>query len=179
MDFSTAWVVPAVSASRLFDLWLGRRNRLRLLSRGGVEARPGTFRTMVALHALFLASLAWESHPWRVPLDARTVFCLAALAAVIALRYWTIATLGENWTTRVVVVPGMRLVRRGPYRFLRHPNYLVIVLEFLLFPLLVRAPATLILFSIANLAVLRQRIGIEEKALRDTTDFAGENRGGR
>jgi methyltransferase len=70
-----------------------------------------------------------------------------------------------------VVVPGTHLVRIGPYRLLRHPNYLVIVLEFLLLPLLMRAPVTLVLFSLANLAVLRQRIRIEEMALRDATDW--------
>ncbi len=167
MDISAAWVVPAVSVQRLLELGWSRRNRLRLLARGGREVRPDTYRTMVALHALFLLSLAWESYPWRIPLDARTVFCLGAFAAVTALRYWAIASLGEYWNTRVVVVAGARLVRSGPYRHLRHPNYLVIVLEFLLLPLLMRAPATLILFSMANLAVLRQRIRIEEEALRD------------
>ncbi len=171
MDFSAAWVVPAVCAQRLLELRLSHRNRRRLLARGGTESRPDTYRAMVALHALFLAALAWESHPWRIPLDGRTAACLAAFAAVTALRYWTIASLGEYWTTRVIVVPGARAVRRGPYRFLRHPNYLVIVLEFLILPLLMRAPATLVLFSLANLAVLRQRIRIEEEALRSGTDY--------
>src|SRR5512139_2131617 len=172
MDVTMAWLVPAVSAQRLAELCLSRRNRHRLLARGGREARPETYRTMVALHTLFLLSLAWESHPWRVPLDARTWVCLAAFFAVTALRYWSIASLGEYWNTRVIVVPGARVVRSGPYRFLRHPNYLVIVLEFLILPLLMRAPATLVLFSLANLAVLRQRIRIEEEALRGMTDYA-------
>jgi len=172
MDISVAWVVPVVSAQRLAELWVSGRNRRRLLARGGREIRPDTHRTMVALHVLFLASLAWESHPWRVHLDARTWACLAALVPVTALRYWAIASLGEYWSTRVVVVPGARVVRRGPYRVLRHPNYLVIVLEFLILPLLMRAPLTLILFSLANLALLRQRIRIEEKALREATDYA-------
>ena len=119
-----------------------------------------------------MLSLSWESYPWRLPADIRTWACLAALAVATALRYWAIASLGEYWNTRVVVVPGARLVRTGPYRFLRHPNYLVIVLEFLLLPLLMRAPVTLILFSLANLAVLRQRIRIEEEALREATDCA-------
>lgn len=181
MDDWSAWVVPAVAGQRLLELALSRRNRRRLLARGGTEVRPETHRTMVAIHALFLLSLAWESHPWRVPFDARTLWCLAGLAPVTALRYWAIATLGEYWCTRVIVVPGARVVRRGPYRFLRHPNYVVIVLEFLLLPLLMRAPATLVLFSLANLAVLRQRIRIEEEALRERTDYEerfGERRKG-
>lgn len=172
MMISLAWVAPVVAAQRLSELWLCRRNRRRLLTRGGREVRPDTYKTMVGLHVLFLASLALESFPWRVPADIRTWSCLAALTAVTALRYWAIASLGEYWNTRVVVVPGTRLVRVGPYRFLRHPNYLVIVLEFLLLPLLMRAPVTLVLFSLANLAVLRQRIRIEEKALREATDRA-------
>jgi methyltransferase len=181
MDISAAWVVPAVSVQRLLELALSRRNRLRMLSRGGKEARPETYRTMVALHALFLLSLAWESYPWRIPLDARTLGCLGGLAAVTALRYWAIASLGEYWNTHVIVVPGMQVVRKGPYRYFRHPNYLVIALEFLLLPLLMRAPATLVLFSLANLAALRQRIRIEEEALRERTDYErrfGEKRGG-
>jgi methyltransferase len=167
MMVSLAWLAPLVAAQRLGELWLCRRNRGRLLARGGREVRPDTYKTMVALHVLFLASLSLESYPWRVPPDTRTWACLGALAAVTALRYWVIASLGEYWNTRVVVVPGARLVRTGPYRFLRHPNYLVIALEFLLLPLLMRAPATLVLFSLANLAVLRQRIRIEETALAE------------
>jgi methyltransferase len=171
MMISLAWVVPVVAAQRLGELWLCRRNRLRLLARGGREVRPDTYKTMVALHVLFLLSLSWESYPWRAPADFRTWACLAALVAVTGMRYWAIASLGEHWNTRVVVVPGTRLVRSGPYRILRHPNYLVIVLEFLLLPLLLRAPVTLVLFSLANLAVLRQRIGIEEEGLREATDW--------
>ena len=169
---SLAWVTPVVAAQRLAELWLCRRNRRGLMARDGSEVRPDTYKTMVALHVLFLLSLSWESYPWRAPADIRTWACLAALAAATALRYWAIASLGKCWSTRVVVFPGMHLVRTGPYRFLRHPNYLVIVLEFLLLPLLMRAPVTLVLFSLANLAVLRERIRIEEKALREATDRA-------
>jgi len=172
MMISLAWVAPIVAAQRLAELWLCRRNRLRLLARGGREIRPDTYGTMVALHTLFLLSLSWESYPWRVAADIRTWASLAALAAVTILRYWAIASLGGYWNTRVVVVPGTRIVRTGPYRLLRHPNYLAIVLEFLLLPLLMHAPVTLVLFSLANLAALRQRIRIEEEALRDATDRA-------
>ncbi len=168
---SVAWVLPVVVLQRLFELELCRRNRRALVARGGRECHPETYPVMVALHTLFLISLAWESYPWRVPLDFRTVACLAALLLVTGLRYGSIATLGDHWTTRIVVVPGSRVVRAGPYRFLRHPNYLVIVLEFLLLPLLLRAPYTLVAFSLANLPVLRQRIRLEEKALRETTDY--------
>jgi methyltransferase len=89
----------------------------------------------------------------------------------MGLRYWCILTLGVFWNTRILVLPGAAAVRRGPYRFLRHPNYLVVTLEFALLPLLMRAPFTLVVFSLANLAVLRRRIRFEEQALREETDW--------
>ncbi len=175
---SFAWIVPVVVLQRLLELRLSRRHVRALAARGGREYHAETFPAMAALHVLFLASLAVESYPWRFPLNAFTWGCLAALALVTAARYWAIASLGENWTVRIVVVPGDAVKRKGPYRFMRHPNYVVIVLEFLLLPLLMRAPATLAIFSVANAFVLRGRIRLEENALRELTDY-GERFPGR
>jgi methyltransferase len=168
---SFAWLPAAVILQRLFELSLSRRHTRALLARGGREVRPETYPVMVGLHVLFLAALVLESYPWRVPSDALTWGGLAALALATGLRYWAVASLGENWTTRVIVVPGEPVKRTGPYRFLRHPNYAVVVLEFLLLPLILRAPLTLAVFFPANLLVLRQRIRLEEKALRELTDY--------
>jgi methyltransferase len=170
-DPSFAWVPAAIVLQRVFELLLCLRNRRIMGSLGGREFFARSYLEMVALHSLFIASLALESFPWRIPLDGRTWGSLAALALVTSARYWTIASLGDRWTTRIFVVPGDAVKRKGPYRFLRHPNYAVIVLEFLLFPLLLRAPLTLVLFSAANLAVLRRRIRREESALREWTDY--------
>ena len=168
---SFAWILVVLFLQRMAELALCRRNRRALIASGGKEFHPETYPVMVALHTFFFLSLAWESYPWRVPLDSRTTACLAGLVAVTTLRYVSIATLKGRWTTRIVSVPGSKVVRAGPYRFFRHPNYLVIVLEFLLFPLLLRAPFTLVAFSLANLLVLRQRIRLEENVLRETTDY--------
>ncbi len=168
---SFAWVVPFLVVQRLVELYLSRRHRRALCARGGREYHADTFPAMAALHTLFIASLAVESYPWRFPLNVFTWGCLAALAVVTAGRYWVIASLGENWNVRIVLVPGEPVKRQGPYRFMRHPNYLVIVLEFLLFPLLMRAPATLVVFSAANALVLRTRIRLEESVLRQQTDY--------
>jgi methyltransferase len=165
------WILAVLFLQRMAELALCHRNRRALIARGGKEFYPETYPVMVALHTFFFLSLAWESYPWSVPLDSRTTACLAGLVAVTALRYVSIATLGGRWTTRIVSLPGSKVVRAGPYRFFRHPNYLVIALEFLLFPLLLRAPFTLVAFSLANLPVLRQRIRLEEKVLRETTDY--------
>jgi len=169
------WVFAFYALERLCELRLAARNRRVIITRGGREFFAETYRELVLLHTLFFAALLAESYPWRVPLDLLTLFCLAALALLMALRYWCIASLGAHWNTRIVVLPGAAAVRRGPYRFLRHPNYLVVVLEFALLPLLCRALVTLIVFSLANLLVLRRRIGFEERALGECTDW---DRGG-
>lgn len=165
------WVFGFYLGERLFELLLARRNSGRLEARGGKEFHGETYRTVVWLHTLFFASLLIESFPWRIPLDALTLSCLITLALLQALRYWCIVSLGEYWNTRIILVPGAEVRRRGPYRFLRHPNYLTVTLEFAVLPLLMRAPVTLFLFGLANLLVLRQRIRLEENALREFTDY--------
>jgi methyltransferase len=165
------WIFGFYFGERLFELVLARRNRRRLEARGGREFHPETYRTIVLLHTLFFASLMAESFPWRIPLDSLTLFCLTFLILLQALRYWCIVSLGEYWNTRIILVPGAETRRRGPYRFLRHPNYLAVTLEFAVIPLLMRTPLTLIVFSLANLVVLRRRIRLEEEALREFTDY--------
>lgn len=165
------WVFGFYFLERLFELRLAARNRRLLLARGGREFFPETYRELILLHTLFFAALLGESYPWRVPLDQLTLFCLAALALAMGLRYWCILSLGVFWNTRILVLPSAAAVRRGPYRLLKHPNYLVVTLEFALLPLLMRAPFTLVVFSLANLAVLRRRIRFEELALREGTDW--------
>jgi methyltransferase len=165
------WVLVFFFAERLFELWLAARNRRILLARGGREFFPETFKELVLLHTLFFAALLGESYPWQVPLDSLTLLCLATLVVLMGLRYWCILTLGVFWNTRILVLPGAAAVRRGPYRLFKHPNYLVVTLEFALLPLLMRAPFTLVVFSLANLAILRRRIRFEEQALREETDW--------
>jgi methyltransferase len=165
------WVFSFYFTERLFELLQSRKNLRLLLARGGREFYPETYRVIVGLHVCFFVALIAESWPWLVPLDTLTIFCLAAIFFLQALRYWCVAFLGIYWNTRIIVVPGTRVQNRGPYRFMRHPNYLVVTLEFLILPLLCRAPFTLVVFSLLNLAVLRQRIALEEKVLRDFTDY--------
>lgn len=163
---SSWWIIGFLLAERLFELGLAGRNGRILVERGGREHFRDSYRSVVALHLLFLAALIAEAHPWRIPLDGLTLLCLTGLLLTMALRYWCVATLGPFWNTRIIVLPGAKAIRRGPYRFLRHPNYLVVTLEFALIPLLLRAPFTLLIFSLANVAVLRQRIGLEERAMK-------------
>lgn len=161
------WVFAFYLVERSLELAIAARNRQRLLARGAVELHAGNYRAIVGLHSLFFVALLVESFPWWVPLDGLTLFSLAALALLMGLRYACIAALGPFWNSRILVLPGAQPVRRGPYRLFKHPNYLVVTLEFALIPLLMRAPVTLFLFSLANLILLRQRIGYEERALAE------------
>jgi methyltransferase len=151
-----------VALQRLAELAYARRNERRLRAAGGVEHGAGHYPVMVALHAGWLLALATL-----VPAGAPVVWPLLALyLALQTLRVWTVASLGGFWTTRVIVVPGTPRVRRGPYRWLRHPNYLVVALEIPLLPLAVGAWQIALTFGTANLAVLAWRIRVEERALR-------------
>ncbi len=151
-----------VTLQRLFELLLSRRNEARLKLRGAVEVGRGHYPFMVALHVAWLAALwllAWNVAP--------NMLLVAAFLALQPLRYWVIATLGDRWTTRVFVIPGASLIRSGPYRFLSHPNYLIVVLEIALLPLAFGLIWVAVVFSVLNLALLAWRIRIERRALAE------------
>lgn len=160
-------LVALVAVQRLLELRLARRNARRKLADGGVEAGAGHYPAMVALHTLFLgASVAevWLFGRPFVPLLA--VSMVAVLVAAAALRWWVIATLGGEWTTRVIVVPGRPRIASGPYRFVSHPNYLAVAAEVAALPLVHTAYLTSALFTVANGALLAVRVRTEEEALR-------------
>jgi methyltransferase len=166
-------LVALVAAGRLVELRIAARNRQRLLARGGVEAAPGHYRWMVLLHTAFLISCPLEvwllNRPFIPPLAA-AMLVLAVLAT--ALRYWVIRTLDGRWTTRIVVLPGTPPVVGGPYRWMRHPNYLAVCTEVAALPLVHTAWLTAIVFSVLNALVLRVRIRAEEGALKSMTPYA-------
>ncbi|MDQ3266001.1 MAG: hypothetical protein M3Y59_20505 [Myxococcota bacterium] len=155
-----------ISAERLFELWLSRRNARRALLCGGREVGQGHFRVMTLMHVGFLVACAAEvvllDRPFRWSLGA-PMLALAALSQ--ALRYWAITTLGDRWNTRIIFVPDAPPVTSGPYRFLRHPNYLAVVVELAALPLIHGAYLTAVVFSLLNAAVLFVRIRAEEQAL--------------
>jgi len=126
---------------------------------------------MIALHTLFLLALFGESYPWQVVAGPLNGALLAFFILLQGGRYWCILSLGENWNTRIVLIPGGVVKKTGPYRLLSHPNYLIVTLEFLVLPLIMHAPYTLAIFFPANLLIVRQRIRLEEKALREFTDY--------
>jgi methyltransferase len=155
------WVVLLVGLQRLGELWLSRRNARRLLAEGGREIGAGHYPLLIAVHIGWLAAIFFL-----VPSDAPLYWSIiAAYLAVQIGRVWVISTLGRFWTTRVIDMPAAPLVRRGPYRWVRHPNYIVVALEVALLPLAFGAWEIALAFSIANLAVLAWRVRIENAAL--------------
>ena len=154
-------LVALIVLQRLVELAVARINTRRLLAAGGVEHGAGHYPLMVALHVAWLVCLA-VFVPADVALDP-LLFLLFLLTQ--AARVWVIVSLGRFWTTRVIAVPGAPLVARGPYRWLRHPNYLIVVVELALVPLIAGAWEIAAAFSIANAAMLWHRIRIENAAL--------------
>jgi len=150
-----------VVVARLAELVLAWRNTQRLLAAGAVETGRGHYPLMIALHAAWLVILFVA-----VPADAAPRWGWLAFFLFLQLaRVWVMASLGRFWTTRVISLPGAPLVRRGPYRFLRHPNYLVVELEIVTLPLAFGADWIALVFGLANAALLLWRMRVEETAL--------------
>jgi methyltransferase len=149
-----------VTAQRLMELVIAKRNTALLMAKGAVEHAPGHYPLMVALHTAWLGGL-WllagglRPDPWLT----------SAYLLVQGLRVWTLATLGRRWTTKIIVIPGETLVARGPYRFISHPNYVVVALEILILPLIFGLVWYALLFSALNAAILAIRIRAENEAL--------------
>jgi methyltransferase len=151
-----------VTVQRLSELVVARRNTRRLLADGGVERGASHYPLMVALHATWLAGLWWLA--WDRPANLAWVGVYAVLEV---LRLWVLVSIGRRWTTRIIVVPGETLVRKGPYRFISHPNYAVVAAEIAVLPLVFGLVEFAVVFSLFNAAMLWLRIRTEGAALID------------
>ena len=149
-----------VTLQRLGELVLSRRNTARLKAKGAYEVAPGHYPLILALHAAWLAGL-WAL-AWNRPLNLPLAGVFLVLQGV---RVWAVASLGERWTTRIIILPGAPLIRRGPYRFIPHPNYAVVCGEVLVLPLAFGLRPYALAFTALNAAVLFIRIRAEEAAL--------------
>ena len=156
-----AWILALVAAQRLAELALAARNTRRLLARGGREVGREHYPLFIALHASWLLAIALMTPPRTEPFWA----LIGVFAVLQLLRIWVIATLGPYWTTRVITLDGAPLVRSGPFRFLRHPNYWVVTGEIALLPLAFHDWAIALAWSILNALLLRHRIRVESAAL--------------
>ena len=153
-------ILALVTLQRVGELWLSDRNTRRLLADGAREYSPGHYPLIVAVHAGWLAALWWLA-PGR-PVE---VVWLALYIVLQAARLWVLATLGRRWTTRIIVLPDAPLVNAGPYRFVSHPNYVVVALEIVVLPLVFGLWSVALIFSGLNAVVLAIRIRAENRAL--------------
>jgi isoprenylcysteine carboxyl methyltransferase (ICMT) family protein YpbQ len=161
MHFGGGSVLLAyVTVQRLIELWWAKQNERRLLGAGGIEYGRPHLWLLVLLHA------AWLTGMWLMAYDHPVSTVFLALFIVLQIgRFWVLATLGRRWTISVIVVPGERLVACGPYRWLRHPNYAVVIGEIAVVPLALGLPIYALVFSILNAMVLAIRVPAENAAL--------------
>jgi methyltransferase len=156
-------ILALVTLQRLSELVIAQRNTRGLLARGAIEVGAAHYPLIVLLHAAWLIGL-WilaRDRPVNIPL-------ILVFGVLQALRVWVLATLGSRWTTRIIIVPGETLVARGPYRFIPHPNYAVVIAEIAVLPLAFGMVWYAVIFSILNAIVLTIRISAENKALGRT-----------
>lgn len=157
---AAGWLVAFIVAQRLVELLIAQHNRRRLLAAGGVEFGAAHYPLMVILHVAWLAGLWLFGRDRPVDLDWLSLFVLLQ-----AGRIWVIASLGRRWTTRVIVLPGRAPLAGGPYRYIKHPNYLIVALEIAVVPLALGLPLFALAFTIANAATLALRLRVENRAL--------------
>jgi methyltransferase len=168
MAFSSGVILLAyLTVQRLAELWWARQNEARLMALGGIEYGHSHLPLMILFHAAWMAGL------WLLAYDRPVDPVILALFVVLQMgRFWVLATLGRRWTIRIIVVPGERLVARGPYRLLRHPNYAVVTGEIAVVPLALGLPAYALIFSVLNAGMLAIRITAENAALLRASQIA-------
>ena len=155
-------ILALVAAQRIWELWYASRNTSALKARGGIEHGRRHYPLIVLLHTSWLAAIAIGiRHD-----PAVRALPLAVFVLLQALRVWVLATLGPYWTTRVITIPDAPLVHRGPYRFVRHPNYLLVIGEIAVLPLVFGQMSNALIFSVLNGAAVAWRVHIEDGALR-------------
>ncbi len=166
--------IVALAIERGFELWLSRRNATWAKRQGAVEYGAEHLGWMKLLHTGFFVACIAEVWLLSRAFDLRlAAVCLSVALLAQALRYWAIASLGRRWNVAVIVLPGVPAVASGPYRWLRHPNYVAVVAEGVAVPLMHSAFITAGVFSCLNAVLLTVRIRCEERALRDHCDYSG------
>ena len=155
-----------VILQRLTELLIAKRNERILKAQGGIEFDKNGYRVIVIMHVAFFVSLICEKVFLSRMLNSYWIIFAALFGVAQFLRYWAIKSLGVYWNTKILVLPNHKLVIAGPYKFLRHPNYIAVVIEFAVIPLIFSCYLTAFVFSLINLILLRRRIKIEESAIR-------------
>ncbi|ADM38199.1 isoprenylcysteine carboxyl methyltransferase family protein [Bacillus spizizenii ATCC 6633 = JCM 2499] len=162
------WLLIAILiAQRAAEMAVARQNEQKVKKQGAIEFGESHYPYIIIMHILFFLSLIAEVLLMNKQPSSWWIGIAAAILIVQAVRYWALCSLGAYWNTKILVVPGAELVKKGPYKWMKHPNYTVVILEILLIPLLYQAYVTMCLFSIVNAVLLTVRIRTEDKALEE------------
>jgi methyltransferase len=168
-----AFFLSFIIFQRIAELLIAKSNEKWMIKQGAIEFGRGHYLVMVAVHILFPVCFCLEKILLNRGLSPfwPAIFGVFIMAQV--LRIWIISTLGRCWNTKIIVLPHFSVIRKGPYRFLRHPNYVVVSLELIVIPMLFSAYFTAILFTVVNGLMLAIRIPMEENALKNLTEYGG------
>lgn len=164
-------ILAFVITQRLVEIFIAKRNEKLMLVKGAYEVGASHYPFMILLHVSFFISLILEVIYFKSAVTPYYVL-LIIFFLVQLLRVWCLVSLGVFWNTKIIVLPGSNVVVKGPYSYIRHPNYLVVCLEIVVLPLMFQAYMTAICFTILNLIMLSIRIPIEERALKEATNYA-------
>ncbi len=157
-------------SQRVVEMTIARRHEIALKRRGAKEIDQKGYRVIVVMHTAFFISIFMEALIFdRHVGDYWPVLVFAFVMAQL-LRYWAIASLGIYWNTKIIVAPQQTIVRKGPYKYLRHPNYIAVVTEIAVVPLIFSCYITAVVFTLLNAAILKRRVKIEMKALENRMD---------
>lgn len=159
------FLLLAIICQRLLELIIARNNERWMKSKGGVEKGAKHYKWFIILHGMFFISIICEVAIRNMPNMQVNLFLLFLFIIVQAGRVWCIHSLGRFWNTKVIVLPGVALIKKGPYKYVKHPNYIIVAIELFLIPLLFKAYLTAFLFPVFHLILLKLRIPSEEKAL--------------
>lgn len=168
------WIICFVIIQRLIEVTIAKRNEKRMLTQGGYEVGASHYPFMLTLHISFFISLLVEVWLSRSEPSPFFPILLGFFLVVQVLRIWCLASLKGFWNTKIIVLPGAHAIKKGPYRFFRHPNYLVVAIEILLLPLMFQAYITASLFTLLNFIMMSVRIPLEEKALMEVTNYTDQ-----
>ncbi|WP_269050202.1 isoprenylcysteine carboxyl methyltransferase family protein [Sporosarcina sp. G11-34] len=164
-------VLAIVILQRLVELLVAKRNETWMRNQGAFEVGAAHYPIMVAMHVAFFMSLIIEVTFFERALSPFWISLLAVFLLAQVGRLWCLTSLGKFWNTKIIILPGAEVVQKGPYTFIRHPNYVIVAIELLVLPLLFSAYYTAILFSILNVWMLSVRIPAEEQALKESTNY--------
>ncbi|WP_210367817.1 isoprenylcysteine carboxylmethyltransferase family protein [Bacillus sp. REN3] len=156
---------------RIVELKIAKRNEKWMKNKGAIELGQGHYPAMVMIHTAFFISYISEVILLDKTLTRYWPWLMMVFLLTQAMRVWSLMSLGRFWNTKIIILPGANVVKKGPYRMIKHPNYLIVTVELIIIPLMFNAFFTFVLFTILNILILSIRIPAEEKALKQLTEY--------